>query len=209
MPYRLSVFHWLAGLPSSLLLVAVFALPALECSLFFGLIFPGETALIIGGLAASAGHVSLGWVIGLGIAGAIIGDSVGYAIGRRWGRRLIAGRVPQQRLERVEAFLRNHGGKAVFLGRFVAALRVLVPSLAGMMHLPRRTFFAWNVLGGTCWAVFAVLIGYYGGESWKQLAHASTVVGVTVAVLVVLAVAAVWWVRRRRARASEAGRAPR
>ena len=196
------MFHWLSGLPSSLLLAAVFALPALECSVFLGIVFPGETALIIGGLAAAAGKVSLTWVIVLGILGAIIGDNVGYTIGRRWGRRLIVRRIPERRLQRAEDFLTIHGGKAVFLGRFTAALRVLVPSLAGMLHLPRRTFFAWNVLGGTCWAISAVLIGYFGGQSWKQIAHASTLAGVAVAVVVVLAIAAAWWVRRRRARAN-------
>ena len=123
-------------LPGWLALLVVFALPALESSAFVGFIFPGEVALILGGVIASQGRVSLAAVLAAAIAGAIVGDTVGYAGGRRYGRGILdstLGRfVKASHLDRAEAYLAERGGKAVFFGRFTAALRVLIPGLAGM-----------------------------------------------------------------------------
>lgn len=186
--------HILA-LPAWVALLVIFLLPALESSAFVGFIFPGETALILGGVLAFRGVVPLWAVLTAGILGAIIGDSVGYAVGRRWGRRLIHGSIGRlinkKHLERGERYLAERGGKAVFVGRFTAALRVLIPGLAGMSRLRYRTFLAYNAAGGLCWATLCVLLGYLGGSSWQHVAHLASRIGFigigVIAVLVAIA----------------------
>jgi undecaprenyl-diphosphatase len=142
-------------LPAWLALLVVFALPALESSAFVGFVFPGEVALILGGVIASQGRVSLASVLAAAIAGAVVGDSVGYAVGRRYGRRMLdstLGRfVKPSHLGRGETYLAERGGRAVFFGRFTAALRVLIPGLAGMSGLRYRTFLCYNVASAVGW----------------------------------------------------------
>src|SRR5438093_5284083 len=128
--------------------VLVFALPALEASVFLGFVFPGEIAVLLGGVLAFQGRISLAGAIAAAVAGAIIGDSVGYEVGRHFGPRLLDGPlhsfVKQEHRERATAFLHRHRGKAVFFGRFTAALRVLVPGFAGMAAIPYSTFLLYN-----------------------------------------------------------------
>ena len=182
----------LLALPPWVALLVVFLLPALEASAFVGFVFPGEIALILGGVLAFQGVVPLWAVLAAGIGGAVIGDSVGYLIGRRWGRLLVdstIGRfINQEHLDRGERYLAERGGKAVFLGRFTAALRVMIPGLAGMARLRYRTFLAYNVAGGLAWASMAVLLGYLAGTSWRHVEHLASRIGLgALGVLVVLA----------------------
>ena len=164
----LSLHGWVA-------LLVVFLLPALEASAFVGILFPGEIAVILGGVLAFQGRVGLAAVIAAAVSGAVLGDSIGYAVGKRWGRRMLeasAGRlrlIKPQHLDRAERFLAQHGGKAVFLGRWTAALRVLIPGLAGMSRVRYRTFLLYNLLGGALWATAFVLLGYVGGEGWRTV----------------------------------------
>lgn len=176
--------------PAWVLLVAVFALPALESSAFLGFVFPGETALLLGGVAAGMGHLPLAAVIIFGILGAVLGDAIGFWVGRRWGHRILGttlGRfVPARHLDRAEAALQHRGVAAVFLGRFTAALRVMVPGLAGMSGMAPRRFLAANVAGGVVWAVVVATIGFVAGDSWHTVegyvSHAGlAVVGAVVA----------------------------
>ena len=178
----LSLSGWVA-------LLIVFAVPALESSAFLGFVFPGETALILGGVLASYGRVSLWAVLIAGISGAIIGDSVGYLVGREYGRRMLqAGPfrrfVKPQRLDRAHDYLARRGGRAVFFGRFTAALRVMVPGLAGMARMPYRVFLPFNVAGGAIWGAMMILLGYIAGASWKQVAHYATQVGIALFLVV-------------------------
>jgi len=135
-----------------LVLVVVFALPALEASTLLGIVVPGELALVLGGLLAHQGRVPLWAAVVAGAAGAVVGDSVGYAIGRRMGERLLAHLphrlVGPRQVERATALVRRLGGRAVLVGRFTAALRALVPGLAGLAGVPYRTFAAYNLAGG-------------------------------------------------------------
>lgn len=201
------VSHLLA-MPAWLALTLVFALPALEASAFLGFVFPGETALIIGGVIASQGHVSLAAVLAVGIGGAIVGDSVGYAIGRRWGRRILhstLGRfVKAEHLDRAEQALAVRGGWTVFVGRFTAALRVLIPGLAGMSRMPYRIFLAFNVTGALIWGALMVVAGYLAGSNWHRVAHLFSGAGLVLAVVVIAAFVVVQVVRRRRRRAAAA-----
>ena len=155
-------------MPNWVLYLTVFLLPFLEASVFLGFVFPGETALVFGGVLASQGRVSLTTVLLLAIAGAITGDAIGYAVGRRYGAGLQASRLGQRigddRWDVTERFLHRRGGTAVFFGRWTALLRAMVPGAAGMAQLPYRTFALYNVLGGTLWAVACVLGGYLVGD---------------------------------------------
>src|SRR2546428_6718379 len=147
-----SITDQILGLPIWLAIALVFLLPALESSAFLGFIFPGEIAVILGGVLASQHKVSLPAVLVAAIAGAIIGDTIGYEVGKQWGRRLLHGTVGRivkhEHLDRAERYLAERGGKAVFFGRFTAALRVLIPGLAGMAGMPYRTFLVNNAAGG-------------------------------------------------------------
>lgn len=179
------------GLPAWVALLVVFALPALESSAFVGFIFPGEVALILGGVMAYEGTVSLSAVLACGVAGAIVGDSVGYAVGRRHGRRLLDGTVGRfvksGHLDRAETYLAERGGRAVFFGRFTAALRVLIPGLAGMSGLRYRTFVTYNVAGALVWGTLSVMLGYLGGSSWQHVEHVASRIGLAALALVVIA----------------------
>ncbi len=157
-------------------LAVVFLVPALEASAFLGFVFPGEIAVLLGGVLASQGRVSLGAAIAAAVLGAVVGDSAGYLIGRRWGRALLhgtVGRLPivkrhlDRHLDAAQAYVRRRRGSAVFFGRFTAALRVLVPGLAGMSHVDYSTFLAYNVAGGALWGGGFVLLGYLGG-AWVR-----------------------------------------
>jgi membrane protein DedA with SNARE-associated domain/membrane-associated phospholipid phosphatase len=172
-------------------LAIVFALPLLESSAFVGFVFPGEIAVLLGGVLAFQHRVSLTAVLAAGISGAILGDTIGYAIGRRYGRRLLSGRVGRlvvrrEHVDRAERYLAERGGKAVFLGRFTAALRVMIPGLAGMARMPYRSFAAYNIAGGALWATAMVLVGYLAGASWQRAAHWASRIGLALLALVVL-----------------------
>ena len=200
----LSLSGWLA-------LLIVFAVPALESSVFLGFVFPGETALILGGVLASYGRVALWQVLIAGISGAIIGDSVGYVVGREFGRRILASRpgrrlVKPERIERAEEYLARRGGRAVFFGRFTAALRALVPGLAGVARMPYRVFLPFNVAGGAVWGTIMVLLGYLAGASWKRVAGYATQVGIALFAVVVLALITGHLARSARDPQSWAGR---
>ena len=190
------------GLPVIGLVVGVEAL---------GIPLPGETAVIFGGLAASQGRLSIVAVIVVAAAGAIIGDNVGFVIGRKGGRRLLErpGRfyAERQRMLAVgDPFFERHGPKAVFLGRWITGLRVWTSWLAGASDMRWPTFLVWNALGGTAWATSVALAAYYGGNGAKQVFSKIGLYGIPVA-LVVFALFAAWWLRRRRRNAGppEAG----
>ena len=186
-----SVPHWVVYL-------TVFLLPFLEASVFLGFVFPGETALVFGGVLAGQGRVSLTLVLVLAVVGAITGDAVGYAVGRRYGSGLQASRLGQKvgdaRWRTTEDFLQRRGGPAVFFGRFTALLRAMVPSAAGMAGLPFRTFALWNVAGGALWAGACVLGGYVVGDVIGRYLSSAGYVIVGLVVLVV----AVHLIRKRR-----------
>jgi membrane protein DedA with SNARE-associated domain len=156
----LSLHGWQAYL---LIGVLVFA----EDSVMLGFVFPGETAAILGGVLASKGGVSLGGILAVVVACAIVGDSAGYAIGDRWGSQLLRVGPLRKRQKGVDTALdqlSRRGALAVFVGRFSAFLRAVVPGLAGMSKMRYRIFLPANALGGICWGFLYVLLGYFVGE---------------------------------------------
>jgi membrane protein DedA with SNARE-associated domain/membrane-associated phospholipid phosphatase len=183
--------------------VLVALLAGLESAAFVGLVIPGETAMLLGGVLAFTGHASLLVMMGCGVLGAIVGDSVGYELGRRFGdplrRSRLGRRISAARWERAEEYVRRRGGVAAFLGRFVGVLRALVPFVAGASRLPYRTFLPFNALGALIWAPGFVYLGFLAGHSYQRVerlaGRASLLVGVGVVGLAALVVAARWITR--------------
>lgn len=165
----------LLNLPGWLALTLVFLLPAAEASVFLGFVVPGEIAVVLGGVLAFQGSAPLWSVLLAAIAGAIIGDSIGYYVGQRWGRRMLNSTVGRfinaHHLDRGEEYLAARGGRAVFLGRWTASLRALIPGLAGMSRMHYRTFVTWNAIGGAVWATTFVMLGHTAGNGWRRLEH--------------------------------------
>lgn len=193
-------------LPPALALALVFLLPALEASAFVGVVVPGEIGVVLGGVLANQGKLPLWAVVLAAVAGAVIGDSIGYLVGERYGEALLL-RLPRrlvkpEHVQRTEQTIEQLGGKAVFVGRFTAALRALVPGIAGMSGMTYRTFLPWNLLGGALWATGFVVLGYLAGSQYQRLEHVANEVGLGLLALVVVLLV----VRHRRARAAD--RAP-
>jgi undecaprenyl-diphosphatase len=165
-----------------------------------GVPVPGETSLIAAAVLASQGHLSLPLVVGVAATAAIVGDNVGYLIGRRGGRWLLVrpGRWQQTRtvvLERGEAFYARHGAKAVFFGRWVPWLRITAALLAGANRMRWWRFLVWNGLGAVTWATSIGVAAYFLGTA---AASVIGTVGLIALMVVVLAGLAVLFVRRSR-----------
>jgi len=195
------------GAPPWLVYVVVGLVVFAEDALFVGFVLPGETLAIIGGVTASLGHTSFAAVLGIVVVAAVVGDSVGYEIGRIYGSRVIAHRMFDRRRAKLDAardFLRRRGGMAVFLGRWTAFFRAVMPALAGLSQMRYRVFLPWNAVGGIAWGATAVTAGYLAGQSYRRVEQwLGTGAAVVVAVLVLVLVA-VWAVRRhRRERAAD------
>ena len=181
------------NLPPGVALALVGLLPALEASAFVGFVIPGETGILLGGVLANQGKVSFTAVIILGIAGAIIGDSIGFEVGKKWGNRLLAWLpdwlVDDEKQTRAQDLIRRYGGRSVFIGRFTTVARVMVPGLAGLSHMHYRKFLAYNVAGGTLWAAGYACLGYAVGSQYPKVEKNATLVGVAIVVLVVVYIA--------------------
>jgi membrane protein DedA with SNARE-associated domain len=166
-------------------LVLLFALIAAESA---GVPLPGETALIAAAILAERGQYSIVWVIVVAATAAIIGDNIGYWIGRTGGRALLERWGPVRRyadraLPPGERFFAKHGGKTVFIGRFVAVLRVTAAWLAGITHMSWWRFFLWNAAGGIVWATGVSLLAFYFG---KAAADAVATYGVYALIVIVV-----------------------
>ena len=190
----------LVDIPEHVGYLAVAVFVGVEAS---GVPVPGETALIAAAVLASQGELSIELVIAIAAAAAIVGDNIGYGLGRRYGRRLMErpGRTKVRRqvaLARGEQLFERHGPKAVFLGRWIALLRIWAAWLAGIAGMRWRSFLLWNALGGIGWALFFGLLGYWGGEATAELVAR---LGVGAAVAVGVAAVALWVMVHRRRRA--------
>ena len=191
------------SVPSHLGLAALALLVGAEST---GLPVPGETALIAAGILAKGGSPNIVAVIAVAAAAAIVGDNLGYLIGRHGGRRLLEAPGPLERhrleiIQRGEPFFERHGPKAVFLGRWVAGLRIAAAWLAGITHMRWTTFFFWNALGGVAWATSVGLAAYLLGDAVKRILEVGGLAAVAAIVLVLLIGGYLAW-RRRKARAT-------
>lgn len=172
-----------------------------EDAFFLGFVIPGETAAVLGGVVASQGNVPVWSMILLVVLAAIIGDLVGYEIGKHFGPKLLRLKMMDKRrakLEKANDFLRRRGGSAVFLGRFVAFFRAVMPALAGSSQMRRRQFLLFNAIGGIVWGTGFVLLGYLAGNSYQAVAKlAGQYVAAVIAGLVVLGFI-LWRLRKAR-----------
>ncbi|HEY8765465.1 MAG TPA: DedA family protein [Solirubrobacteraceae bacterium] len=180
-----------------------YALPAIIGLESMGVPSPGETALVLGAVLASQHKLQIWLVIVIGVASAIIGDNIGYLLGRKIGREVLQAPGPFQhhRVRAIAAgdrFYEKHGNKAVFFGRWIALVRVAAAWLAGINHMPFHVFFFWNALGAITWGTTFGLVGYFGGTA---AGNVITQVGVYAAIAVGVA-AVVWLVVRLRRRRS-------
>lgn len=189
--------------------VLITALVFAEDALFIGFILPGETAAILGGILASQHHLQLWLIMVLVILGAIIGDSIGYEVGRHFGPRILDLRLLKKRREKLDAareFLARRGGAAVFLGRFTAFFRAVIPALAGLSHMPYRRFLLFNATGGLIWGAAAVLLGYFAGNAYltiaKSIGHKVSLAVLAAAVLAFI----LWRIRKHRIARGEQNR---
>ena len=168
-------------------LVLLFLLVAIESA---GIPVPGETALIAAAVLArpELGYFALWEVIVVAALGAIVGDNVGYWLGRTGGRALIDRYAfVRHRADKVlppsERFFKKHGGKTVFFGRFVAVLRVTVAWIAGISRMHWWQFFAWNAAGGILWATGVALLAYWAGKAVADAVSRYGLIGVAVVVV--------------------------
>ena len=176
------------------------ALVFAEAALFVGFVLPGETAVLLGGVLASSGHLTLWLLLVVVVVAAVVGDSVGFEVGRAFGPRLLGVRPMRRhasRLEQAQGYLRDRGGRAVVLGRWTAFLRAVMPALAGAsrMHYPR--FLAFNAAGGLVWGVGVTLAGYFAGTSYQLVATRLSQAGAVAAALVLLGALYAWHRHRR------------
>jgi membrane-associated protein len=198
----------LSGLPPGVVYLVVGLLVFGEAACFLGFVLPGETAVIVGGFIASEGKVNVVALCVVVVIAAVVGDSAGYLVGTRYGTRLLELKVLSKRragIDRALLGLERRGATYVFIGRFTAFFRAVVPGLAGMSHLPYRRFFPANAAGGICWGVGYTLLGYFAGHAYKKVESYSTYAAIGVAVLVVgLVVVLTLRARRRERRVEQA-----
>ncbi len=173
----------LLPLPAQVGYGALFALVLAESA---GLPVPGETALLTAGALTRSGHLLLPIVIAVGAAAAILGDNLGYWIGRRGGRAVLLrdGRFASHRrraVAKADVFFARHGAKTVFLGRWVPGVRVVAAVLAGAAAMPWRTFLFYNATGALVWASgvcgLAALFGVAGAATWMVVSFGAAAVG--------------------------------
>ncbi|MGV9767849.1 DedA family protein [Micromonospora tulbaghiae] len=196
------VQHWLAALPPALICLLVGGVIGVES---MGIPLPGEIVLVSAALLAATGAVGPEWVAAAAATGAILGDSIGYAVGRRGGRPLLerlGRRFPKHlgpaHLARAELSFARHGVWAVFFGRFVALLRILAGPLAGALRVPYRRFLVANAAGGLVWAFGTTYLLFYLGQAAEHWLKDVSWAGLVLAVLA--GVVSTAWLRRRAKR---------
>jgi membrane protein DedA with SNARE-associated domain len=192
----------LLGVPGWIVLVVTGLVVFAEDALFVGFVIPGETVAVLAGVAAKLGHVSLPAVLAVVIMAAIVGDSVGYEVGRHYGKRVL--RLPflahrRERLDEAQDFLARRGGSAVFLGRWVAFFRAVMPALAGTARMPYPKFLGYNAVGGIAWGAGVVLLGYAAGASYARVEKSFGTGSALVVLGIVVIGLVVWRIRRHRA----------
>jgi membrane protein DedA with SNARE-associated domain len=174
-----------------------------ETGAFVGLIAPGETFLIFGGVVAGQGTISLVALIAIVWTCAVLGDLASFYAGRRLGRAFLIKHGPkvqitEERIHTVEAFFDRHGGKAIFLGRFVGLVRAVNPFLAGSSGMPLKRFLPYDIVGAGAWATMLLVLGYVFWQSFDKVLHyaeqGTLALGTTIVVLAVL----IWLYRHFR-----------
>ncbi|HET8598715.1 MAG TPA: DedA family protein [Segeticoccus sp.] len=187
--------------PPWIVLLVVGTVVFCEDAIFVGFVVPGETAAVLGGVVANQGRVPLAAMLAVVIGCAIIGDTVGYEIGRHVGPRVLAAKIfdrKRDELDRAQDFLARRGGAAVFLGRWIAFFRAVMPALAGTARMRYRTFLLFNALGGITWGAVVVSIGYAAGASYAKVEKTFGTGSAIAVAAIVVAVFVIWRIRKHR-----------
>jgi membrane protein DedA with SNARE-associated domain len=181
--------------------LAVLVFVAIEST---GIPFPGETMLLVAAIYAGTTHrLAIHWVIAAAALGAIVGDNLGFWVGREGGYRLLRRygryiRFDERKLKLGLYIFRKHGGKVVFFGRFVAVLRAWAAFLAGTNRMPWKSFLLFNALGGIVWATFYGLGGYFLGDAVHRLSRPISTITIILAILIIIVFA--FFLRRNESR---------
>jgi membrane-associated protein len=202
-----AITNWLLHAHGAPAYVVIGALVFSEAALFVGFFIPGETAVVVGGVLASVGSLSLWLIVVVVVTCAIAGDNIGYVVGRTFGSRLLArSRLRDNAaIARSTALLHKHGGLAVLIGRFVAVVRAVVPGIAGLSGLRYRTFLLFNVLGGVLWGAGFTLLGFTVGRSFSKTLSDFTAAALLVVACVALLILGHRLLQRRRRSHSQGG----
>jgi membrane-associated protein len=165
------VTHLIEG--GGLLLIALIIFG--ESGMFIGFFFPGDTLLLTAGIFAAQGKLSLATVIIVIALAAIIGDNVGYHIGKRYGRQLF--RKPdgilfrQSYVQQAEKFYERFGSRTMLIAHFVPVVRTFAPPVAGVAHMNYRQFVIYDAIGDIVWAISVTMIGYWFGTKIPDIDH--------------------------------------
>jgi undecaprenyl-diphosphatase len=183
------------------LLVGVFAFA--ETGAFVGLVVPGETVMLLGGAVAGQGAISIYLLIAIAWFAAWLGDTTSFFLGRRLGREFVMKHGPRfgishERFERVEDYFSRHGGKTIFIGRFVSLVRAFAPFIAGSSGMRYRAFVPYSILGTGLWASAHILIGYFFSRSIQTAASYAGTGAFVLATLIVVVTASVFLYRHFR-----------
>lgn len=183
--------------------VLVGGLAFLETGAFVGLIAPGETAVMVGGVIAGQGEISLIVLIGLVWVCAVLGDTCSFFIGKRLGRDFILRhgprlRIDEDRLDTVESYFERHGGKTILIGRFVGLVRALAPFVIGSSGFAFRRFLPFSVIGCGLWSTVYCLLGYVFYRSFDRVAGIAGKATLAFAIVVFVVAGAVIAYRRLR-----------
>lgn len=176
----------------------VFLAALLESTPIIGTFTPGTLFLLLFGYISSVQHIQISYIILAAICGSVVGDILGYIIGKyasgwlvRHKKILQAGHIEQGR-----AFFSKHGGKSILIGRFVGPIRPIVPLIAGSIHMRLDTFFFWNILGSFLWSVLYITLGYFFGAYAREIEH--MISRTSLGLVVVGALIGVWYYMRHR-----------
>jgi membrane protein DedA with SNARE-associated domain/membrane-associated phospholipid phosphatase len=183
------------------LLVGLFAFA--ETGAFIGLVVPGETVMLLGGAVAGQGAISIYLLIAIAWFSAWLGDTTSFFLGRRLGREFVLKHGPRfgighERFEKVEDYFGRHGGKTIFIGRWISLVRAFAPFIAGSSGMGYRGFVPYSILGTGLWASLHILIGYFFSSAIESAGHYAARGAFVLATLIVVVVATVWVVRRLR-----------
>jgi membrane-associated protein len=201
----------LTGLQPAVLYLLTGLVVTLETSLLIGLLLPGDSVVLLAGTTVT-GPSRFAAVVAVGTLGSLLGESIGYLLGRRYGERVrgsgVGRRLGEDAWAGAESFLTGRGGRAVAAARFVAVVHAVVPVVAGAVGMPYRRFLGWSALGAAGWSATYVGVGALAGASWRQYGERLGMAALAVLGLVVLAA---WLLRsaRRRRRAAAWGPSPR
>lgn len=185
----------LRSIPAPVAIAAAFVLPAAETALMAGLLIPGELIAVAAGLLAAHGHVPVIAVAAAAACGAIVGDSIGFLVGRHFSG-FISKKLHSKRWSKAKSFLERRGKPAIFLARFTAFVRSVMPPAAGSARIPYGTFLLFSAPAGILWGVGSVLLGYYAGRSSEAVLRW---VGIG-ALALIAGFVGYWWLTRKKRR---------